>query len=222
VLKLLTVHPDRLRANPWNTNFVSPENETKLARSLAELGQFKPLVVRELPDAATDTQFEILGGEHRWGVAKNVGITEVTIFNLGVIDDTLAKKISLADNAKYGADDTLALAKLLAEIGSADEMQQILPYSDADISAIFSASDIALDELELPESYEEPDAGAEKPERVANTHTIMRFKVPLTDAERITEMVTRTLKKQGYTSSDELTNAGDALVHIMFAEREDD
>lgn len=218
--KLLAVHPDRLRANSWNSNFVSPENEIKLARSLEDLGQFKPIVVREFADETTD--FEILGGEHRWHVARGAKLEEVWIFNLGVVADDLAKKISLADNARYGADDTVALAKLFESIGTADEIQQFLPYTDSDISSIFSASVIALDELDLPESF---DAGAEtpdtKPERLPKTHTIMRFKVPLSDAERITEVITKTQKRQGYSSSDELTNAGDALVHIIFAEDEE-
>lgn len=217
--KLLSVHPDRLRANPWNTNFVSPENEAKLKYSLKELGQFKPIVVREAPDGKTD--FEILGGEHRWQETLAAGATTIDIYNLGVIDDIKAKKISLADNARYGADDTLALARLLGEIGTADEIQQFLPYTDADVSAIFSASDIALDELDLPDSFEDKPAGELKAERAVKTHTIMRFKVPLTDAERITEVVVKTQKRQGFTSSDELTNAGDALVHIIFADEDE-
>lgn len=218
--KSLSVHPNRLRPNPWNTNFVSPENETKLARSLEELGQFKPIIVRELPDG--ETEFEILGGEHRWQIAMNTGLTEVFIFNLGVIDDLMAKKVSLADNPRYGADDTLALAKLLGEIGTADEIQGFLPYTDADVSAIFSSTDIALGELELPESFEETAPEEIKPERVPKTHTIMRFKVPLSDAERITEVIAKTQKHQDFNSSDELTNAGDALVHLIFAERGDE
>jgi hypothetical protein len=220
VPELLFVHPERLRPNSWNPNFLAPENEAKLAASLEELGQFKPIVVREKPDGKTD--FEILGGEQRWHTASAAGRTEVSIFNLGEIDDDLAKRISLADNARYGIDDAAALAALFESVGNAEEIQRFLPYTDTDISSIFSASVIALDELELPESFdpEKPELPAEKAERVPKTHTIMRFKVPLTDAERITEIIAKIQKRQGYTSSDELTNAGDALVHALFAEAE--
>jgi ParB-like chromosome segregation protein Spo0J len=222
VPKLLTVHPDRLRPNTWNTNFVSPENEVKLSRSLEELGQFKPIIVRTLPDGLTD--WEILGGEHRWSVAKEKGLKEVIIFDLGEVDDLKAKKISLADNPRYGSDDTLALAKLFKELGSADELQQILPYTDADMSAIFASTDIALDELDLPESFdaEKPELEEIKQKKEPKTHTIMRFKVPLSDAEKITEMVTKTQKRQSFTSSDELTNAGDALVHLLFGDKDEE
>ena len=220
--KLLSVSPDRLRPNTYNPNYVSPENETKLARSMEELGQFKPIIVRQLRDEASDTDFEILGGEHRWQAATAAKMSEIDVYDLGVVDDSRAKKIALADNARYGADDTLALAKLLGEVGTPDEIQQFLPYTDADISTIFSSLDIALDELDLPDSIEDrPEKAEPAADRVPKTHTIMRFKVPLTDAERITEVIARTQKRHDFNSSDELTNAGDALVHLIFADKEE-
>ena len=37
----------------------------------------------------------------------------------------------------------------------------------------------------------------------------------LGDAERLTALIAETQKIQGLTTSDELTNAGDALVHLL-------
>lgn len=214
--KQLSVHPDLLRPNPWNTNFVSPENEAKLAESMRQLGMFKPIVVREKPDDST--QYEILGGEHRWQEAKRAGMTEVPIFNLGAISDELAKKISLADNARYGADDTLKLSELLSDLGTAEDLSQLLPYTQTDLEAVFSASNIALDELDLDEKFETDEKAPDEPKvaKAPKTHTVMRFKVPVGDAERITELIAKTQKHHGLTSSDELTNAGDALVQLLF------
>jgi ParB-like chromosome segregation protein Spo0J len=214
-MKTVEVNPETLQKNPWNTNYMSPENETKLDASLSRLGIFKPVICRERADGA----LEILAGEHRAQSAIRVGLKTVPVINLGKIPDSKAKEIGLADNSRYGMDDTLGLAKLLAELGSSEEIASFLPFTDADMNAIFSASNIALDELELPEISDEGPAEP-APERVAKTHTIMRFKVPLGDAERITEKVTKVQKHQSFTSSDELTNAGDALVHIMFGDAE--
>lgn len=206
---------DLLRPNPWNTNRVSPENEEKLAQSIRTLGLFKPIVVRALFDS-DGSYYEILGGEHRWSAAKQAGLKEIPIFAVKA-DDDKAKKIALADNARYGADDTIELAKLLESLGDAGDLQDFLPYTTADLSAIFSSVSIALDELDLPESYEEEAAPAgPPPESAPKTHTIMRFKVPLGDAERITEMIGKVKKRQNFTTSDDLTNAGDALVHQLF------
>lgn len=212
--KQLMVDPNELRPNPWNTNRVSPDNETKLGNSISTLGLFKPFVVRQVKDVEG---YEILGGENRWREALEAKLDKVPIFNLGVIDDDKAKKISLADNMRYGADDTIALAELIEGLEDSSELQNFLPYTEADMNAICASVSIALDALEIPDDgFEEEGAPGPAPEKAPKTHTIMRFKVTLGDAEAITELLTKVKKRQAFTSSDDLTNAGDALVHQLF------
>ena len=43
----------------------------------------------------------------------------------------------------------------------------------------------------------------------------MRFKVPIEDAEFVTALIERTRKTQRFTDEDSLTNAGNALVHLL-------
>jgi ParB-like chromosome segregation protein Spo0J len=218
------VDPALLRPNPWNPNFVAPENEAKLGESIRQLGMFKPIIVRQSTEKKSGTKYEILGGEHRWKESKALKMLEIPIFDLGVIDDDLAKKISLADNPRYGSDDTIKLAELLEGIEGGSQLHEILPFSEADVSAIFASVTIALDELELDDGYDtkvsaEPEET--KAEKAPKTHTIMRFKVQIADAERITELIAKIKKRQGLTASDDLTNAGDALVHQLFGAVED-
>ncbi|SCW95584.1 ParB/RepB/Spo0J family partition protein [Ancylobacter rudongensis] len=204
-----------LRPNPWNTNRVAADNEAKIRASIERNGLFKPIVVRQVKDVAG---YEIIGGEHRWEQAKELGMTEVPICNLGFISEKQAKEIGVIDNARYGADDTLSFAELLKELGDADELQEFLPYGETDLNAIFSASDIALDSLEIDESFEREAEAAEEEgpvTRPAKTHAVMRFKLSLGDAERVTALISRTQKEQGLTTADDLTNAGDALVHLL-------
>lgn len=214
----LSLAPDELCPNPWNTNFVSPENEAKLDEALRRLGMFKPVIVRETP-----TGYEILGGEHRAAAAQRVGLETIPVMNLGPIDDQRAKEIGIADNSRYGADDSHALGELLNELGSSDDLAQFLPFTDSDIKALFLSVDhIALDELDDLESDEPAsESDAPEPSRAAKTHTVMRFKVALADAERLVEKISRTQKRHGYNLADDLTNAGDALVHMLLHEGED-
>ena len=202
---------------------MSPASEQKLDNSLRRFGCFKPILVREIDTKSEDgerVRHEIIGGEHRVQSAVRIGLTQVPIMNLGVIDDHQAKEISLADNARYGADDTLALAELLKDMGNAEELQDFLPFTDADISSIFSAETIDLNELELLEDFDKDKdkPKEEPPAKVPKTHTIMRFKVQLKDAERITAMIAEAQTHFGYTTSDDLTNAGDALAQILLVE----
>ncbi len=214
-IEYLNVDVDLLRKNPWNTNKVSPENELKIRESLTRNGMFKPIIVREVEGVPG---YEILGGEHRWEQAIELGESTVPVANLGLISEKQAKEIGLIDNARYGADDTLGLADLLKEIGDVPELQSFLPYGQADIDAIFSASVIALDDLEIDESFENPsekEADIEPAPKLAKTHAQMRFKVPIADAERLTALIAKTQKDHGYKTEDELTNAGDALIHLL-------
>lgn len=199
--------PATLQPNPWNTNIVSPDSEAKLEQSIKRFGMFKPVVVRQLENG----KLQILGGEHRAQVAARMGIKSIPIINIGKISENKAKEISLIDNSRYGTDDTLQLAELLEGLGSADELASFMPYSETDLSAIFSSVNIALDDLDLPDEEEIPKAIAERP---VQTHQIMRFKVPVGDAALVTELIERVMKTQGFTESDSLANAGDALVHV--------
>lgn len=207
-IKVETLAPERLSPNPWNTNVVAPENMQKLEASITRFGMFKPIVVREV-----DGGLQIIGGQHRWEAAQALKMAEVPVVNLGRLTDKKAKEISLVDNGRYGADDTLQLAELLDDIGvGAEELASFMPYSESDFASIFSSVNISLDDLDLPDEDEVPRSAATKPEQ---THQIMRFKVPLDDVATLTEMIERTMKEQKYTDEDSLSNAGNALVHLL-------
>lgn len=205
-----------LRANPFNPNRVSSENEKKIRASIKRNGFFKPVIVREVEGVAG---YEIIGGQHRWEQAKELGLEKVPVANLGVISDTRAKEIGLIDNARYGADDTMTLSAILKEIGDAVEIQSFLPYGETDLNAIFSASSIDLNDLTIPEdalksSLPEPEVEPVAP-KPTKTHTIVRFKVSNGDAERLTKLIATTQRDQGLTTADDLTNAGDALIFLL-------
>lgn len=210
-----TVPIEELRKNTWNSNRVTVENEEKIKSAIKRNGLFKAIIVRTIPGI---DGYEILGGEHRWEQAKELGYTEIPIANMGEIDDRHAKEIGIIDNARYGSDDTISLAEILKEIGE-DELQDFLPFGSSDLDAIFSSSDIALDDLDLDGNFEKPLESEEisdpQPEKPVKTHTVMRHKLSLGDAEAMTALIAKTQKEQGFTAEDDLTNAGDALVFLL-------
>lgn len=211
-IKQSTVNPTMLKPNPWNTNHCSPDAEEKIRESLRRFGMFKPIVVRTLDDGT----LQILGGEHRARAAVDLGMEQVPIVNLGRIDERKAKEIGLVDNGRYGEDDSHQLAALLDELG-VDELSNFMPFTDEEISSIFTASSIDLDSLSLPDErsseiqYDEPTAS------MPQTHVIVRFKVPIDDHPRVTEAIERVMQEQGFDKDDSLSNAGNALVHILTA-----
>ena len=202
--------PSLLRPNAYNVNVVSPENEAKIEESLKRLGFFKPVLCRELPSG----ELEIIGGQHRWQAAQRLGLTEIPYTNLGKIDDNRAKELGLVDNGRYGADDSIRLAELLDDLKlSASELASFMPYSETDFKSIFASSSIELDDLDIPD--EETSAPVLPTAKPVQSTQVLRFKVPIEDAGWITDMIKRVMKTQKFTESDDLTNAGDALVHIL-------
>lgn len=209
----LQLDPRILKKNPWNTNVVSPANEAKLEASIERLGMFKPVVVRTLPSG----EYEILGGEHRAAAAIRLGYGEVPVISLGPISDKKAKEIGLVDNGRFGEDDSFKLSELINEMGGVNEIIDIMPYTDNEIEAIFSNTTIALDELDL---LDLPSDDEELPSaKPTSTHQIMRFKVAIGDVDHVTKAIERIIKAEGFTESDSLTNAGDALVYMASMSR---
>jgi ParB/RepB/Spo0J family partition protein len=205
----LEVDVKRLRPNPWNTNVVSPDNEAKLDESLKRFGIFKPILARQV-----GKELEILGGQHRWEAAKRLGLGTVPVINLGSLDDDTAKEIGLVDNGRYGVDDAEGLANLLKNLGKPSDLATFLPYSDKELEVIFKTDELDFDSLDIDGDDDEIEL---KPTEVSSgpTHQIMRFKVPVEDAEWVSSLISKVIKSQGLTDSDSLTNAGDALVHVL-------
>jgi ParB-like chromosome segregation protein Spo0J len=206
-LSMEHVPPSWLKANPWNTNRINdPANEAKLIESLNRLGQFKPIIVRTLPDGT----LEILGGEHRWKAAQTMGRTTVPIINVGPVDDKRAKEIGLVDNGRYGEDDTIGLSNLLRELGN--DVLAILPISDFDLEAIARVSAIDLADLDNTPAEQLPNLNDLK---AAPQGQVMRFKVPVGDVAWLKTMIEDEMKRGGFKDEDELSNAGNALVAIL-------
>lgn len=208
----ILIEPSKLRGNPWNPNVLDPTSEAKLDASLLRLGFFKPIIARELEGDV----LEILGGHHRWESAIRIGLMEVPIVNLGEVDDAKAKEIGLADNGRWGHDDAGKLADVFAEL-DLEEITAFLPYSENDLSAIIATSEIDLDDLNLDDDDDVPLGDSAAPP----TDTIMRFKVPVRDAEAISEEIGKVTKAQGFDGSNALTNAGDALVYLLLRKKKD-
>jgi ParB-like chromosome segregation protein Spo0J len=208
-----TVDPRTIAPNSWNTNVVSHENEQKLRASIERNGMFKPVLVRELDDGTLQS----LGGWHRTEQAIELGLTEVPAIILVGISDERAKEISLADNARYGIDDTLKLSELLGDLDTS-AIESILPWSAGDIAALTASlavdvENLDLDEPVIPDQDQDDDTPA--PTKAPKTHQVLRFRCSIADAARISAKVKAIMAAEGFNTEDDLTNAGDALAFLL-------
>lgn len=213
------INPKDLRPNPWNPNIVDPINQMKLEASIQKDGIKRPIVVRTLEDGS----MEIIGGQHRTLAAISLGYDRVPVINRGKISDADAKRETLIDNFRYGSDDAMRFSALLQdpEIGSAEELLMTMPIDEEELAGYFAHLTAEKIEVEVDsilndeeEKSEAIDLGAGTPTR---THQIIRFRVSVEDAAKIGEIVKKVRAEQGYMESDDMTNDGDALVHLLLS-----
>lgn len=209
-METIKINPKDLQFSPWNVNSVSPENMEKLKESVRRNGIFRPVVVREV-----DGHYEVIAGEHTTRVAIDLGMETMDVYNLGPITTKKAKEISVIDNQHYGVEDAFGLGALLQEIDA--NPAEFLPFTDKELAQIFQSTKIDLDSLELPDDLDSliPDFNPEETAaRAPIDSQIMRFKVPIKDAEFVTRVIEAIIKRQGFKQTDSLAAAGDALVHL--------
>ncbi len=67
---MIKLNLDQIRANPWNCNFLSPQERANLKQRMREDGPEKtlPVVVRKIAE-----NYELVDGEQRWELAGELG-----------------------------------------------------------------------------------------------------------------------------------------------------
>ncbi len=136
---------DHIVPNPWNPNIMDSTMFAKAKKSLEELGMLGSILVRE-----TAGVYEILDGEHRWKVAKELGYKELPVESMGEITDSQAKFLTIHINNLHGSDDIHKRAKIIQEM---EEGQlSLLPFSAEQIAneKAFISWDFSQYDKEVP------------------------------------------------------------------------
>lgn len=98
------------------------EELAQLARSILELGQITPVLVRHTPGA--DTEYQLIGGERRWRAHRLAGITTIkAVIDRSMSDEQAAAAMTAENTGRVDLDpmeEARAYAKL-AEQGMTNE-----------------------------------------------------------------------------------------------------
>ena len=193
--ELVDIPVDRLVPNPWNPNKMSFEMYHKLREYIRHEGMVEPIVVRRDGD-----DYQILGGYHRWRVAKELKYKTVPCA-LVEMDDRRAKILSINLNEMKGQSVTALLSELVHDLSkemSIEDLQTMLPYSETELED-------SLELLEIPDGLEEfLDEEAERAER--ERPRILSFVVE--DTEPVEAAINEASKRNGGLTR------GRALVEI--------
>jgi ParB/RepB/Spo0J family partition protein len=174
--KLTVTHlgVEKLTPNPWNPNRMSDEMRAKLKAYVEREGLVEPLVVRP-----KGKQYEILGGYHRWQIAKELGYKTVPCV-VADLDDRRAKILTVNLNELKGASLPNLLANLIHDLSSElslGDLESQLPYSQEELKD-------SLELLKIPDGLEASlEEEAERQER--ERPTILSFIIDGKDAELV-------------------------------------
>jgi len=184
---------ERLDPNPWNPNRVDPTIFAKLRAYIEREGFVEPLVVRAKGD-----RYEILGGEHRHRVAKELGHETVPCVVVDV-DDRRARILTVNLNELKGQSVPSLLAQLIHDLSkdaSLADLETTLPYSLAELEDL-------QDLLRVPEGLDLQIA--EEAERLERERPRVLSFVVSPDQEQVVE------EAIGAVSA---TSRGAALAHL--------
>jgi hypothetical protein len=107
---------------------------------------------REVVTNLDPEHYEIIDGEHRWRAAKELGLTELPCWNLGLIDDADARELTVVLNETRGQPDQERLRTLLKDLvarrGGDAAVRDILPFSRERFDALIGSMKVDWDALE--------------------------------------------------------------------------
>lgn len=138
----------RVEPNPWNPNEMSRERYGKLKvniqKTLEGAGKVPPIIVRPLDDVK---RYQIIDGEHRWKVFKDLSEARIPVFSMRV-DEGTARIMTNNLNYLRGSANRDKYAKgimRLVEMGqSVQSLGELLPESPEGIEQLLGEVDISV------------------------------------------------------------------------------
>ena len=132
-LNLIRVPLSRVFSKDWNpkTREDYRDEFERVRASILKEGICIPINVREI----AKNKYEILDGEQRYAIYRDLGLSEITVNNLGKMDDARAKAFALNIEERVPFDE-FKRTKLLGEIADAVGLQEALSMLTIDAEEI--------------------------------------------------------------------------------------
>ena len=118
----IDINIEKLVPADWNYKKDDSKLSEKLKNNIKRNGQIENIIVREL-----DTGFfEVVNGNHRLSVFKELGLVEAKCYNLGKISLSQAQRIAIETNETRFQTDEFKLDELLKELLTGNEINELL------------------------------------------------------------------------------------------------
>jgi len=131
--------------NPWNPNQMDKKTLKAEKESIQKYGVVAPIIVREIDD-----DFQIIDGEHRYIVCKELAHKTIPCVIVDGLKEKDAKKLTIILNETKGQNDKIELGKLLGELEKdfGDNLKIGLPFNDGDLNDLIDFGNVNWDKYE--------------------------------------------------------------------------
>lgn len=166
----LIVPIEQVQTNTWNPKNKNTEEYNRLKKTIERRGQIRAIHVREV---GTD-KFEIIDGEQKYNIFKELGYTHVLIYNEGILDDVDARERTAWFQAQvpFNEVDLAYLVRSLVESQGQENIK--LPYSNAEIERFLKLSE-PVDFSSFSTEFEAPEGSGTKRLTIKVTKTQYDF-----------------------------------------------
>lgn len=148
--KIQLVSINQVEPNNYNPKAKNTEEYTQVKKSLELNGLMQPIFVREV-----NGNLVIVDGEQRYTAAKELGYTEIYVYNLGEIPEDEAKALTIWFEVQVPFD-KIQLAPLVVEL---DDKSIQLPYNENLILKYRKSLELEVPDYEDNERESQPDDG---------------------------------------------------------------
>ena len=186
-VEITSIRISLIAPNGYNPNVVGADVLTKLRSEIADRGMCEPILVRIKGDG-----YEIIDGEHRWHICKELGWQEIPCI-IQDYDDKEAKIKTLQLNYMRGSAVPIKLAYLIYDLNKEIKLEDLvkrLPYEEVQLMD-------SLELLKLPEDLDktvEAQALAEE-EELPVVLSFVLYKRQLEVVEKAINIALQTLPK---------------------------
>lgn len=136
--------------------------------SIRRFGMVVPLIVRHAsppspapgvprtratPSRAPIPSYEIIDGEHRWKAARELGYTELPVWDLGDVSDAVAKQLTIVLNETKGTPDPGMLGALLMDLLETElpaDLLEVLPFPEERFTELTKLADFDWNTIAEP------------------------------------------------------------------------
>jgi len=169
--KYINIPIELISKADWNYKANSYYLLSKLRRSIMKNGQIENIIVRQLPntDNADTYKYEVINGNHRLDILRELKIKDALCYNLGCISLNEAKRIAIETNETRFKTDDMIFSEVLNDINK--------EISSMDISETTSLDENEIDDFVSLFNFTQKDIGKKPCKKPKNTKNMVKVHI---------------------------------------------